>query len=327
MDPLLIVFGLGVGVLVGLTGMGGGSLMTPLLILALGVRPVIAVGTDIAYAAVTKGVGGLAHLRRGTVDVRLALWIAVGSVPSATAGVVVLKLLERAYGPNFDAIVLAIVGAALIVSALAVLARALLVGRVTIVERDRAVLRARGRVVAVAVGACVGFVLGVSSAGSGPLVAVALILLFRLRPRHVVGTDVVHAAVLLWPVAAAHAVAGNVDYRMGATILVGSVPGVLLGSRWCVRLPVATLRTSLGIVMLASGVALLSRAGVPFRALAATAAVLAIVLAARRAMRRSGPPVPVAATAQAAAVPAPRQPVEQRIDADRPARPTAARAP
>jgi uncharacterized membrane protein YfcA len=324
MDPLLIAFGFGVGVLVGLTGMGGGSLMTPLLILVLGVKPVIAVGTDIAYAAVTKGVGGLAHLRRRTVDVRLALWIAVGSVPSATAGVGVLKLLERAYGPNFDTIVLAIVGAALVLSALAVLGRALLVGRSTIVERERAVLDSRERVLAVAVGACVGFVLGVSSAGSGPLVAVALILLFQLRPTRVVGTDVMHAAVLLWPVAAVHAAAGNVDYGMAATILVGSLPGVLLGSRWCVRLPVAALRTSLGVVMLASGTALLSRAGapIPVLALPATVAALLLVRARRLAMRRHAPASP----AQAAAPPDAGQAREERVHAGRPEAPSPGRA-
>src|SRR5918992_1905953 len=102
MDPLIIVFGLGVGILVGLTGMGGGSLMTPLLILVFGVTPVTAVGTDLAYAAVTKTVGGYKHFRQKTVDMRLSSWMAVGSVPSAIGGVYVLDVLERSLGRDFD---------------------------------------------------------------------------------------------------------------------------------------------------------------------------------------------------------------------------------
>src|SRR3954452_18250813 len=102
MDPLLILFGFGVGVLVGTTGMGGGSLMTPLLILLFGVKPVVAVGTELAYAAVTKTVGGIRHLMKGTVHRRMAMWLAVGSCPGALLGVYVLGLLRDAYGDGFD---------------------------------------------------------------------------------------------------------------------------------------------------------------------------------------------------------------------------------
>ena len=102
MDPLIVLFGLGVGLLVGATGMGGGSLMTPLLILVFGVKPVVAVGTDLSYAAVTKTVGGWRHWRSGTVDGRLAFWLAVGSCPAALVGVYVLNLLRDAYGDGFD---------------------------------------------------------------------------------------------------------------------------------------------------------------------------------------------------------------------------------
>jgi uncharacterized membrane protein YfcA len=271
-DPTLVAFGFGVGLLVGLTGMGGGSLMTPLLILILGVKPIVAVGTDLAYAAVTKTVGGAAHLRQRTVNIRLALWMAVGSVPSGIAGVFALEALERRHGDGFDGVVLAIVGTALILSALAVLLRALIVARDGATDRDEIALRFRERAIAVTTGTVVGFVLGVSSAGSGPLIAVALILAFRLTPTRVVGTDVAHAAVLLWPVAVAHAIAGNVDYPMAGTILLGSLPGVLIGARCCVRLPTGALRAALGVVMLAAGVALFDRAGVtvpPGRAAAA----------------------------------------------------------
>ena len=109
-DPALIVFGFGIGLLVGMTGMGGASLMTPLLILVFGIKPVTAIGTDIFYAAVTKTVGGWKHLKLGTVHKGLAFWLAVGSVPSAIAGVWVIELLQQKYGDDLDAIVLGMLG-------------------------------------------------------------------------------------------------------------------------------------------------------------------------------------------------------------------------
>src|ERR687886_2981913 len=102
MDPLIVLFGFGVGVLVGLTGMGGGSLMTPLLIVVFGINPVTAVGTDLAYGAVTKTVGAWNHFRKGSVDLTLSSWMAVGSVPAAVGGVYVLELLKRELGDDFD---------------------------------------------------------------------------------------------------------------------------------------------------------------------------------------------------------------------------------
>src|SRR5688572_31801454 len=113
-DPALIIFGFLVGMLVGLTGVGGGSLMTPLLILLFGIKPVTAVGTDLAYAAVTKTVGGYKHWRQKTVDAPLSAWLAVGSVPSALAGVYVLEVLEDSYGQDFDDVLLTILGGALL---------------------------------------------------------------------------------------------------------------------------------------------------------------------------------------------------------------------
>src|SRR2546423_7043349 len=130
MDPLLILFGFGVGVLVGTTGMGGGSLMTPLLILLFGVKPVVAIGTDLAYAAVTKTVGGWRHFRKGTVDMPVALWLGAGSIPGALGGVVVLDRLHDAYGGRIDTWVLAAVAAALAVTGVLVLLRAPFLPRV-----------------------------------------------------------------------------------------------------------------------------------------------------------------------------------------------------
>ena len=291
MDPLIILFGLGVGILVGLTGMGGGSLMTPLLILVFGVKPVTAIGTDLAYAAVTKTVGGLKHFRQRTVDLRLSTWMALGSVPASIGGVWVLDVLERTHGASFDELLLAILAGALLFTGVAVLARALFLPKLVAAEREKVALEARHKVAAVVVGIFVGFVLGVTSAGSGALIAVALILLFRLVPRRVVGTDVFHAAILLWAAAAGHVVAGNVDYGLAGTILLGSVPGVWLGSHWSVRIPVATLRTGLAIVLIGSGLGLLSKAGVavPPAVLAGAPLTLAVMVATQALLRRRAP--------------------------------------
>jgi hypothetical protein len=124
-SPSVIAFGLGVGILIGLTGIGGGSVMTPLLVLVVGVQPVVAIGTDLAYGAITKTVGGWRHLRSGAVDLGVSKWLAVGSVPGSIAGVLAADALHNRYGHDFDSTLLALVAIALLVVALSVLARAL----------------------------------------------------------------------------------------------------------------------------------------------------------------------------------------------------------
>jgi uncharacterized protein len=292
MDPVLVAFGLGVGVLVGMTGIGGGSLMTPLLILAFGVNPLTAVGTDLAYAAVTKTVGGYKHWRQRTVDLQLSAWMAVGSVPAAVGGVYLLNLIERAYGRDFDDFLLTLLAAALLLCGAATLARAFL-KRFHQRERSEFPLERRHKVGAITLGLFVGFVLGVTSAGSGALIAVGLILIFRLVPTRVVGTDVFHAAILLWAAAAAHIVSGNVDFGLAGNILLGSVPGVWLGSHWSVRVPVPVLRTTLAVVLIGAGLALLAKVGtgipvealVPFP-LAVIVLLLAVIVRDRRSPAR-----------------------------------------
>jgi len=261
-DPLLILFGFGVGILVGTTGMGGGSLMTPLLILVFGIKPIVAIGTDLAYGAVTKTVGGWRHVRKGTVDFGIAGWLAVGSIPGAICGVIVLDQLRTAYGEKFDTIVLVAIAAALLFTGTAVLIRALFLPKLVQRERDTVKLDVRHKVAAVVIGVSVGFVLGVTSAGSGALIAIGLILAFRLTPHRVVGTDVFHAAILLWVAGAAHFISGNVDLALAANILIGSVPGVWIGANISTRLSSDGLRPVLGIVLLAGGLGLLSKAGV-----------------------------------------------------------------
>ncbi len=262
MDPIIVIFGLGVGVLVGTTGMGGGSIMTPLLILVVGVNPALAIGTDLAYAAITKTVGGWRHLLAKTVDLRLCMWLAIGSLPGALVGVWLLGQLERSLGASFDDTIMIVLAATLLLTAVAVLARSLFSRDAAGRERESATLTESGpRAGTIAFGFVVGIVLGTTSAGSGALIALGLIVFFRLSPRRVVGTDVAHAALLLWVAAAGHMVAGNVDLALAANILVGSVPGVWLGVHFATRLPEQGLRPLLGVVLLGAGLGLLAKAG------------------------------------------------------------------
>jgi len=267
MDPWLIVFGLGVGILVGTTGMGGGSLMTPLLILVFGIQPVVAVGSDLAYAAVTKTAGGALHYRRGTVQTNLAWWLAAGSCPGAVTGVILLDRL------GLDDILIPLISGALLLTGALVLYRALMQSHN---ERQTVEMETRHKLAAVLLGVSVGFLLGLTSAGSGTLIAVGLIVGFRLAPRNVVGTDVFHAAILLWVAAIAHLFSGNVDLLLTATILIGSLPGVWVGTQLSSVLPERGLRPALGVVLLSSGLALLTKAGVDVPAAVIIGAPLAL---------------------------------------------------
>lgn len=254
LDPAIVIFGFGIGAMVGMTGMGGGTLMTPLLILLFGVKPVTAIGTDIFYAAVTKTVGGWRHLRMRSVNLPLAFWLAAGSVPASVGGVWAISLLQSRVGEErLDSIVYALLGGTLLMVGIITLARALILSKL-IEERDEFELQRRHKVAAVAIGATTGFVIGITSAGSGTVIAILLIAVFRLSPIKVVGTDVFHAAILLWAAGMAHWVHGNVDLALAGNILLGSVPGVLVGSQFAARAPTAFLRTALGVVLIASGV-------------------------------------------------------------------------
>jgi uncharacterized membrane protein YfcA len=284
-DPLMVIaFGLGVGILVGMTGVGGGALMTPLLVLFVGTPPVTAVGTDLAYGAITKTVGGYKHWRQGTIDFPLSWWMAIGSVPAAVGGVYVIGILERHLGKNFDNVMLYVLAAAIAFTGAVTLIRAIFLKQLIARERDTIKMTAKHKIAAVLLGLSVGFVLGITSAGSGSLIALGLIMIFRLSPHRVVGTDIFHAAVLLWAAAIAHIVAGNVDYRLAGTILIGSVPGVWFGSHMSVRLPAGTLRTVLGVVLIGAAMGLGSKAGLPIPryAIAAVPLILAAVVLGQR---------------------------------------------
>jgi uncharacterized membrane protein YfcA len=244
--PLL---GFGVGFLIGLTSMGGAALMAPLLILLVGVRPVVAVGTDLAYGAITKIVGAWLHLRQGTVDIEIGWRLACGSVPAGLVGVVIISLLRR-WGLDPDQVVQPAIGVVLVIVALILFWRNVTESSSAPADPRLSLLRGRGTV---AWGAFVGLAVGLTSVGSGSLVAPFLLLVFGLSPSWIVGTDVFHAAILLTATGLAHAYTQSVDWNLALMLLAGSIPGVLLGSFLAPKLPPKTLRIGLACLLFASG--------------------------------------------------------------------------
>jgi uncharacterized membrane protein YfcA len=288
MDPAIIFFGLGIGILVGMTGMGGGSLMTPLLILIFGIQPTTAIGTDIFYSAVTKTVGGWRHLRMKTVNMELVKWLALGSVPAAVGGVALVSIIENHVGEDrLDSLVYGVLGGTLLMVGIITLTRALIL-RNLVEERDRFDVERRHKVAAVLIGATTGFVIGITSAGSGTVIAILLIAVYRLAPKKVVGTDVFHAAVLLWAAGLAHIVGGNVDFSLAANILIGSVPGVIVGAALSSRAPQGFIRTALGLVLVGSGIVTIQKGDPNVWPIAALIAGIGLgaVLAAPRILHR-----------------------------------------
>ena len=211
------------------------------------------IGTDLAYGAITKTVGGWRHLRAGHVDLRLSWWLAAGSMPGSVLGVIAVNWLHDEYGDAFEPYLLGAVAVALAFASSATLYRALFRPGLIAKERDAAVLQRRfSQVGTVAIGFVLGFVLGLTSVGSGALVGLVLILLYKLKPRRVVGTDVFHAAVLLWTAGLANLAFGNVDFGLMGTILLGSLPGVWIGTALVPYVPVVGLRYALGIILAAA---------------------------------------------------------------------------
>ncbi len=243
-EPVLLGFGLLVGTLVGLTGMGGGALMAPLLIFA-GFRPLVVVGTDLAYSTLTKLVGAAQHLRYRTVDWPTVRRLALGSLPGAVVGLVGLRLLP---GGQVDAVITHLLGGALILVALVLLGQVLLPHWSTWALPPGLLTPA---------GFLVGLLVSLTSVGSGSLVVALLALTTRLPARVIVGTDLVHACLLVGVAALGHWQAGSVDPVLTGHLLLGAIPGVLLGSRLSVRLPERALRPTLAVILLATGLRLL----------------------------------------------------------------------
>ena len=256
-DPYVAAAGLLVGFTVGLTGMGGGALMTPLLVLVVKVQPLAAVSSDLVAAVIMKPVGGGVHLRRGTVNFALVRWLMVGSVPAAFAGVLVLRQLGD--GAVVQGRVKQVLGVALLLAASSIAARALLQARRAALGTASAVRAFQLRPLpTVVIGMVGGLVVGMTSVGSGSLMIVMLLLLYpMLRSSELVGTDLVQAIPLVASAAAGHLLFGDFQVGLTASLLVGSIPGVYLGARLSSRANDAVIRPALVLVLVASGLKLL----------------------------------------------------------------------
>lgn len=293
-----------VGILVGMTGMGGGSLMTPILILLFGFDAKVAVGTDILHGAVFKSFGAARHRMLGTVHGHLALWMLLGSAPFSLVGV----QIASGFGEGTNSTMQKIVGGALILGGIGFAVKTFVHGKA---DDAPFLLTRRDKINAVAIGAIGGFVVGLTSVGSGTFFGLAMLLLFPLTAPKVVGTDITHAAALLWVAGVGHLVHGNVDLHAMAWLLVGSIPGVLLGSQMSISIPERSLRFSFGLVLVLSGVKLVD---VPHSTLiivvslaVAVAALIAYVAThgLAHSLAAAGGPVPLADVDSAERAPAP----------------------
>jgi hypothetical protein len=252
--------GLLIGSIVGLTGMGGGSLMTPILVILFGFKPTYAVGTDILHGAIFKSFGAIRHRRLGTVHARLTLWMFLGSGPLSLAGVGVAALIKHHYGETAQSIESYAVGGALVAGGIGFLAKSFIKRGVQPSDRPF-ILSRRDKILAVIIGAVFGFVVGLTSVGSGTFFGLVMVLVYPLTMSKIVGTDIFHAAALLWVAGLGHVVSGNVDFHATAWLLTGSIPGVLLTSRFTVRLPDVILRVALGTILTLSGLKMLNVPG------------------------------------------------------------------
>jgi uncharacterized membrane protein YfcA len=249
--------GLLIGAIVGLTGMGGGSLMTPILVIIFGFKPTFAVGTDIVHGAIFKSFGAIRHRRLGTVHARLTLWMFLGSGPLSLAGVGLATLIKHHYGETAQSIEGYAVGAALVAGGVGFLAKTFIKRGIQATDKPF-ILARRDKIIAVAIGAVFGFVVGLTSVGSGTFFGLVMVLVYPLTMSKIVGTDIFHAAALLWVAGIGHLASGNVDLHATAWLLTGSIPGVLISSRFTVRVPDVLLRFSLGTILLLSGLKLLN---------------------------------------------------------------------
>jgi len=255
MDPLAILAGFAVGAIVGITGVGGGSLMTPLLIGVFKLNPALAIGTDLWFAALTKAGGSVAHHRLGHVDYRVTALLLAGSLPATLLMVAWMHLAGGSFGWN--RVLTVSLGIALLLTAISVAYRHLWI---RLGERlERWLPERRKAVLTVAAGALLGVLVSLSSIGAGAIGATLLLLLHPRMPSHrVVGTDIAHAVPLTLVAGIGHATLGHVDWALLATLLVGSLPGIWLGARITRSLPDRWVRSALCLSLMAAGLKVLS---------------------------------------------------------------------
>lgn len=248
--------GLLIGVLVGLTGMGGGALLTPILVLLFNFKPTYAVGTDILHGAVFKTFGAVRHRRLGNVHARLTLWMFLGSGPFSLLGVATASWLEDAYGDGVQSAEGYAIGAALVLGAIGLVLKTFIKRGVQPSEAGF-VLQRKDKVRAVIIGAVFGYIVGLTSVGSGTFFGLVMVMIYPLTIARIVGTDIFHASALLWVAGIGHLAQGNVDLRAMGWLLLGSIPGIWISSRFTVQLPQDALRLALAGVLALSGIKLL----------------------------------------------------------------------
>ncbi|GIG53777.1 sulfite exporter TauE/SafE family protein [Demequina activiva] len=268
MDLGLLAVAVGIGVVVGLTGMGGGALMTPTLVLFFGVPPLTAVSSDVVASAAMKPAGSWVHMRNGTVNWKLVRLLVYGSVPAAFGGVLVAHWMGP--GPEVQSFVKHALGVVLIIASLGLGVRAYLRlreramardGRAAPLPRDRPEVVARP-VPTIIVGVLGGLMVGLTSVGSGSLIIIALMALYpALKASQLVGTDLVQAVPLVIAAAIAHLMFGDVDWSVAIPIILGSVPGAYLGAQLSSRIGGGLVRRALGIILFVAGLALLGVSG------------------------------------------------------------------
>jgi hypothetical protein len=302
-DPGIIVGGFLVGICVGLTGMGGGALMTPLLVLGFGVDPLAAVSSDIVASLVMKPIGGTVHARRGTVHRGIVLWLSFGSVPAAFAGVILLRALGD--GEELGVLIEQLLGVTLLVAAAAMTVRLVMRAGGSAPETPAAVPVRRAATLAV--GVVGGLAVGVTSVGAGSLMIVLLLWLYPvMSSKSLVGTDLVQAVPLIAAASLGHALYGDVQLGLTAALLLGCIPGVYLGARVSSRANDDVIRPLIVAVLASSALRLL---GLPATAalgagVAAGVVVVGVERRVRRGMPRDVDPAPTLPSTRWATTPA-----------------------
>ena len=262
-DATPTLFGLLVGFLVGLTGVGGGSLMTPFLVAGIGVPPATAVGTDMVFATLTKLTGSVQHYRQRSVNLEVAVFLGFGSIPAGLLGVATLEWIEGAYDPEtVKNIMITIIACTLVLVGASLIYRNYFMPNRSDEPRPhvwdgKSKMSVRRRTYTIVFGAFGGYLVGLTSIGSGSVMAVILLLLYPLAPAVVVGTDIAHATVLSLVVGLAHMTQGNVNFGLAGSLLLGGVPGVLVGARIAPWLPGKPLKTVLAVMLTFVGLRLL----------------------------------------------------------------------
>ncbi len=244
-----IAIGFGVGVLVGLTGIGGGALLLPLLIVVLHVPPITAIGSDAIINFLSKIGGAVVHSRQGTVKWRLVAYLAAGSIPGSVLGVAAIGRLHRIYGVHINHVLQLILGLVLLLMSLLMFLNSagLHAPAKTTVPRSGPLM------ITCAIGLLAGFLVGLTSIGAGTLIMLLLLLFYDFSPAILVGSDIAHAVVLTGITSALQYRMGMVDPVLVGTVLIGSIPGVLLGARLTSRVPVPLLRRLVCAILFAFG--------------------------------------------------------------------------